>query len=502
MSLMEKPKYQVFISSPFKRLEAQRSAAIQAVLNWGHMPIALETYSSHAVTNREVIYQAIQESQIYILILGHRYGSIVDKKDISYTEMEFEIAKDAGLDILSFLYSLDEAKEMINNDDTILDKAIEYNKLKKFHEKVNDCSFWKPWQKDTNFEEIFGRALGQLISRGTNKQGWVKVEQAKDTKKVEMALKNRFTLDMVSKINGFTPLDERCSQHIKEKETLSKCFRELCLDKIIQHQFSLFFESGTSTAFLARELGRSKRFIKEIGKHKNESVANLYTNNILAYLELWLTDELPVTIVPKSVPGEKYGATYGVLDDLVDNDRCPDFTGNPLDEYAAEAINKLSESKDSLPKGEKILLLGSISGMQLSEKHKIHCEEDYCIDEMIKEKVDQCLGFHVGSYKNKLFKRYLIETGYPLVMMLPSVKIDMPIDPARCHFLFDNSYKWDVFISKYPLAFCIGCEQSELLNLEKLFKTLEFKTKRYVDLRGNAAIWANNNVFAEQAFSV
>jgi hypothetical protein len=342
--------------------------------------------------------------------------------------------------------------------------------------------------------------LKQQIDRGITKQGWVRSSLAKDTKKVEMALKNPFTFSMVEKFNGFKPLDERCTQNIAGKETLSKCFREVFLDKIIHHKVSLFFESGSTIAFLARELGRSKKFLKEVKKFKDEPCLNLYTNNILAYLELWLNNGLPITLNPRSTPGDKYGATYGSLEDDIDEDKCPDYTGNPLDKYTQEAITKLKEANDSIPKNEQILLLGAISGVQISEKHQIHCEEDYCIDDLIVEKVNQCFGFHVGSYKNKIFKRYLIETGYPLVVMFTSEKIDMPIDPTRCHFLFDNDYKWDDFLKDYPIAFCVGCNQDELLDVEKRFKNFGFNTIRYTDVKGNAAVLACNDIFQTKLF--
>ncbi len=88
---METEKYQVFVSSPFKGLEDQRKAVTKAVLNWGHIPIALENFSPQDQRDFEVIRKAVQDCQIYVLILGHSYGSIIEDpnitkgKEISYT---------------------------------------------------------------------------------------------------------------------------------------------------------------------------------------------------------------------------------------------------------------------------------------------------------------------------------------------------------------------------------------------------------------------------------
>jgi hypothetical protein len=45
-------RYQVFFSSPFKGLESQRKAAVEAVINWGQIPIALERFSARAIRSR------------------------------------------------------------------------------------------------------------------------------------------------------------------------------------------------------------------------------------------------------------------------------------------------------------------------------------------------------------------------------------------------------------------------------------------------------------------
>ena len=73
-------KYQVFISSTFQDLATQRKAAIQVVVDCRHIPIALDTFGASSVRDREVIDTMIEESQIMILIIGHRYGQILDEK--------------------------------------------------------------------------------------------------------------------------------------------------------------------------------------------------------------------------------------------------------------------------------------------------------------------------------------------------------------------------------------------------------------------------------------
>jgi len=56
----------------------------------------------------ELCAERVRECQVYVGILGTRYGSPVrDRPDVSYTELEFDTATEAGLDRLVFL--LDES---------------------------------------------------------------------------------------------------------------------------------------------------------------------------------------------------------------------------------------------------------------------------------------------------------------------------------------------------------------------------------------------------------
>jgi hypothetical protein len=489
-------KYQVFISSPFKNLEEQRRAAVRAVLKFRHIPIALENFPPKTKKDVDIISQVVRDSQIYILILGHRYGSIVDGYDISYTELEFDIAKETGLDILSFILNIDEARKEILGDDSLTDKTNEINRLERFHHKIKKHSLSKPWYKETNFGEEFTLGLGELLLEGVNKPGWVKADESLETKNVYMALKNVFTLDTVKNLNGFKPLDERCSQDKIEKETIAKCIKELFLDRFIKNKNALFFESGSSPAFVAREFGRSDKFRKAVEK----SSIKLYTNNILAFLDLWLNGRLPVSMLPNSSPREKYGASYGILDTHIDEDRCPDFTGNPLDQFALDAIEELKESDDALPKNENIVVISSISGVQFSDNHKIETLEGYSIDDVISEKINNCFGYHVGSYKSKIFKRYLLNCNFPTITTLTYQKINMGIDSTRCHFIFDDEYQWENFLSQYPLSFCVGCKKTELSEVIDLFNNLGFTVMRYTNGAGYFAVLAMNEFFKQDYY--
>ncbi|HTN88387.1 MAG TPA: DUF4062 domain-containing protein [Sorangium sp.] len=85
-------KFQVFISSTYVDLKKERQAAVQAVLDAGHIPAGMELFSAGDQEQLEVIKRWIDESDIYMLILGVRYGSIEPVSKKSYTHFEYEYA--------------------------------------------------------------------------------------------------------------------------------------------------------------------------------------------------------------------------------------------------------------------------------------------------------------------------------------------------------------------------------------------------------------------------
>ncbi|MGM1429579.1 DUF4062 domain-containing protein [Sphingobacterium lactis] len=90
---MRDTRYQVFISSTFKDLQDERQAAVMAILNSYNIPAGMELFTANNLSQWEIIKSWIDLSDIYVLILGGRYGSIDKASGKSYTHLEFEYAK-------------------------------------------------------------------------------------------------------------------------------------------------------------------------------------------------------------------------------------------------------------------------------------------------------------------------------------------------------------------------------------------------------------------------
>ncbi len=98
-------KLQVFVSSTYTDLKEERQAAVEAILDAGHIPAGMELFKAGNETQLKTIYKWIDESDVYMLILGGRYGSIEEKTGKSYTQLEYEYALSRDIPVFAVVLS-------------------------------------------------------------------------------------------------------------------------------------------------------------------------------------------------------------------------------------------------------------------------------------------------------------------------------------------------------------------------------------------------------------
>ncbi len=102
---MKDKKLQVFVSSTYTDLIEERQAAVEAILSSGNIPAGMELFSAGDESQMTVIERWIDESDVYLLILGGRYGSVDKKTGKSYTQLEYEYALQKGKPLFAVVIS-------------------------------------------------------------------------------------------------------------------------------------------------------------------------------------------------------------------------------------------------------------------------------------------------------------------------------------------------------------------------------------------------------------
>jgi len=167
---MSKKKYQIFVSSTYEDLKAERSKVIQAILEMDHIPIGMEMFSAGNEGQWKLIQRQIDEADYYIVIVGHKYGSMDGL--VSYTEKEYDYAIEKEIPVLGFVIkdTAKVAKSAMESDPEIQSRLVDF----KSKVKSKICSFW------TSEDDLYGAVAIALNKQMTAQPriGWVRASES------------------------------------------------------------------------------------------------------------------------------------------------------------------------------------------------------------------------------------------------------------------------------------------------------------------------------------
>ncbi|MFP3321983.1 DUF4062 domain-containing protein [Planococcus sp. SIMBA_160] len=179
-----KKKLQVFVSSTFIDLVDERQAAVEAILSAGHIPAGMELFKAGDESQKETIKKWIDESDVYVLILGGRYGTIEPSSSKSYTHWEYDYAEEVGIPRFAIVITEDalERKSKINGGKDIYEFKNPQNYEKFKSQVLSKTSEFYGDLKDIKLTIL--RKLAELAANDSL-SGWI---SAKDIQSNEVLI--------------------------------------------------------------------------------------------------------------------------------------------------------------------------------------------------------------------------------------------------------------------------------------------------------------------------
>jgi hypothetical protein len=137
-------RYQVFVSSTYEDLKDERQAAVEAILQAGHIPAGMELFAAENRKQYDVIRRWIDESDVFLLILGGRYGSIEPESGLSYVEAEFDYACERDKLCFSVVLSDEGKRAKVEKANLAAIEQTHEEAYRAFRKKVTSrlCSFF------------------------------------------------------------------------------------------------------------------------------------------------------------------------------------------------------------------------------------------------------------------------------------------------------------------------------------------------------------------------
>jgi len=175
-----KRRLQVFVSSTFTDLLLERQAAVSAILKAGHIPAGMELFTAGDRSQMETIKQWIDESDVYMLILGGRYGSIEPTSGVSYTELEYDYAVQQSKPVFAVVVTDAALEAKVKSGGSGFMEKENPKELALFRKKVlsNISSFFDD-PKDIKL--CVHESLADF-SANRELKGWVSADEVVDTK--------------------------------------------------------------------------------------------------------------------------------------------------------------------------------------------------------------------------------------------------------------------------------------------------------------------------------
>ncbi|GAB3962449.1 hypothetical protein GCM10028805_63610 [Spirosoma harenae] len=173
-------KLQIFVSSTYSDLLEERQACVETILSSGHIPAGMELFAAGSESQLETIKRWIDNCDVYMLILGGRYGSLEPKSKLSYTEVEYRYALEKKKPFFAVVMSDEFLDEKVKKDGKDVFERKYPDKYEKFKKFVKSKTV-KFFSNNDGIKVAVIQSLFDIQNRFDLK-GWVKGDEIIDVK--------------------------------------------------------------------------------------------------------------------------------------------------------------------------------------------------------------------------------------------------------------------------------------------------------------------------------
>lgn len=179
----------VFVSSTYEDMAVYREAAMSALTSIEQLPVGMEHFVSSPEKSLDVCLSEVRRCQLFIALVGMRYGSIDKDTGKSYSELEYEEAIKNGIPVLAFI--IDE------NECPIIPKFVDTGenaqKLKDFKSVLN-VKYTSRFKSVDNIKELISRAVKKHVDDSATEKVSETRKKAADEYKAGAEIFKRFLI--------------------------------------------------------------------------------------------------------------------------------------------------------------------------------------------------------------------------------------------------------------------------------------------------------------------
>ena len=243
-------KLKVFVSSTYEDMKMERDVVFQTLLKNGEIIGGMEFFSGDNIDIFNTIKNDIEDSDVFLLIMGGRYGTICRETGKSFVHMEYEHAKSLGIPVgviaISDSYLSEKKKAAYSKRKTYYNEGAERydNFLSIVSKKMVDHY--------SNNKELAVNVLTTLkrIRETYNPQGWIRCN--------ENSIRNHLsncTADDIIRLTGCSLVKELDTTEKDHYRLSQRLLLEDGSDTKIKRAKSIFLMQRSSSIILGAESG-------------------------------------------------------------------------------------------------------------------------------------------------------------------------------------------------------------------------------------------------------